>query len=246
LVQTKEEIKAKRKEYNDRPEVKARQKEYYQKPEVKARQKEYYQKPEVKAKKREYYQKPEVKAKQREYSQKPEVKAKKREYYQKPEVKVRQKQWSKVHQKEYNQRPEVKARHLTRRQRPEVKAKAKLTSDNIRLKVLQVYSKRLSNSDIPCCKCCNLNSYIGFLAIDHIEGRIEMDSIPELVKIGYSSKFSNNSLFLWIIKNNFPEGFQILCHNCNTAKGFYGKCPHETKRLEETFAMMEEQSSFEV
>ena len=31
------------------------------------------------------------------------------------------------------------------------------------------------------------------------------------------------------IKNNFPKGFQILCHNCNIAKGHYGKCPHEKK-----------------
>ena len=22
----------------------------------------------------------------------------------------------------------------------------------------------------------------------------------------------------WLVRNDFPEGFQILCHNCNTAK----------------------------
>jgi DNA/RNA endonuclease YhcR with UshA esterase domain len=65
-------------------EVKAKKREYRQKPEVKAKQREkreymreYRQKPEVKAKQREYFQKPEVKAKKREYRQKPEVKAKK-------------------------------------------------------------------------------------------------------------------------------------------------------------------------
>ena len=36
-----ENIKAKRKEYLQKPEVKAKKKEYYQKPEVKARKKEY-------------------------------------------------------------------------------------------------------------------------------------------------------------------------------------------------------------
>ena len=25
-------------------------------------------------------------------------------------------------------------------------------------------------------------------------------------------------LHKWIIENNFPKGFQILCHNCNYAK----------------------------
>ena len=126
------------------------------------------------------------------------------------------------------------------------KAKGKERRDDRRLKILQYYSKRLSKSSIPCCRCCGENSHIEFLALDHINGRRQMDSEPELVKLGYSSKFLNVQLTAWIIKNDFPEGFQILCHNCNSAKGFYGKCPHETARKEETFAMMEEQSSFEV
>jgi len=225
LVQTKEERKAKVKEYNQRPEVKARVKEYQSRPEVKAKVKEYQSRPEVKAKvnacSKKYYQRPEVKARVKERHQTPEYKANRKIRRETPANKAKQ--------KEYSQRPEVKAKHLTRSRKPEVKAKSKLVSDNTRLKVLQIYSKRLSNSDIPCCKCCNLNSHIGFLAIDHIAGRMEMDSIPELVKLGYTSKFSNNQLFLWIIKNNFPDGFQILCHNCNSAKGFYGKCPHERK-----------------
>ena len=54
-----------------------------------------------------------------------------------------------------------------------------------------------------------------------------MDSEPELVKLGYSSSLRNAPLQKWIIENNFPKGFQILCHNCNVAKGLYGECPHE-------------------
>ena len=54
-----------------------------------------------------------------------------------------------------------------------------------------------------------------------------MDSEPELVKLGYSSSLRDLRLSVWMIKNNFPKGFQVLCHNCNLAKGFYGKCPHE-------------------
>lgn len=30
----------------------------------------------------------------------------------------------------------------------------------------------------------------------------------------------------WLKKNDYPKGFQILCHNCNMSKGFYGYCPH--------------------
>ena len=36
----------------------------------------------------------------------------------------------------------------------------------------------------------------------------------------------------WLIKNNFPEGYQILCYNCNTVKARYGQCIHERNRRE--------------
>ena len=110
------------------------------------------------------------------------------------------------------------------------KAKGKERRDDRRLKILQHYSKRLSKSNIPCCRCCGKNSHIEFLAIDHIAGKKQMDSEPELVELGYSSSLRSKGLQYWIIKNNFPKGFQILCHNCNYAKGIRrnnNKCPHE-------------------
>jgi hypothetical protein len=109
------------------------------------------------------------------------------------------------------------------------KNRDKPESKENRLKVLQYYSKRLSKSNVPCCNCCGLNSHIEFLTVDHIAGRQEMDSEPELKKLKYMSKLSGTALVIWIIKNNFPKGFQILCHNCNQTKGYYGKCPLENK-----------------
>ena len=121
-------------------------------------------------------------------------------------------------------------------------------NDN-QLKILKHYSKLLSNSNTPCCNCCGENFHIDFLDVDHIVGKRQIDSEPELVKIGYSSKLEGIMLQSWIVRNNFPDGFQILCTNCNTAKGMKknnNKCPHETARQEEMFTMMEQQSSFEV
>jgi len=43
-----DEVKAKLREYYQRPEYTARQREYYQRPEYTARQREYYQRPEIK------------------------------------------------------------------------------------------------------------------------------------------------------------------------------------------------------
>jgi hypothetical protein len=34
------------------------------------------------------------------------------------------------------------------------------------------------------------------------------------------------NFYSWLKQHGFPLGFQVLCANCNWAKGRYGKCPH--------------------
>ena len=80
---------------------------------------------------------------------------------------------------------------------------------NLRMQCLQHYG-----GEKPSCVCCG-ESKIEFLALDHKNGGGNKHRI--LVKGNISQ---------WIKKNNFPDVFQILCHNCNMAKGFYGECPH--------------------
>lgn len=69
------------------------------------------------------------------------------------------------------------------------------------------------------CSCCGEARY-EFLAIDHINGG------------GYqhrkSLKVGASALISWIINSGYPTDFQVLCHNCNMAKGFYGECPHSS------------------
>jgi hypothetical protein len=246
LVLTEEERKAnllkQKRAYDNKPEVKARkkdrQKEYESRPEVKAKRleyvKKYYSRPENKAKRaeyrKEYDSRPEVKAKRADLTR-PEVKAKRayikeymKKYTQTPEYKAKR--------KEYSQKPEVKARALAHSQKPESRSTALKRMINNRLQVLQHYSKEYSKTDIPCCRCCGLNSHIDFLDIDHIRGRKEMDSEPEFIEMGYSSKMSSHVLLVWIIKNNFPKGFQVLCKNCNMTKGMprnNNECPMKGK-----------------
>ena len=92
-----------------------------------------------------------------------------------------------------------------------------------RIKVKRFVSPRMevlmhySNGEIRCA-CCG-ESELKFLAIDHV------------VKIGKKERvkqksFSGSSMYYWLINNKFPVGYQVLCHNCNCAKGFYGECPH--------------------
>jgi len=72
-----------------------------------------------------------------------------------------------------------------------------------------------SNGELKCA-CCGFAEIDG-LSIDHIEGR---------KKWKHDKKLSSSRLYDWLKRNKFPKGFQVLCFNCNFAKGDTGICPH--------------------
>ncbi len=69
----------------------------------------------------------------------------------------------------------------------------------------------------PQCNCCGETTY-EFLTFDHIDG---------LKPLHPTGKRPSN-LPRWLKQNSYPEGIQILCYNCNCAKGFFGRCPHDS------------------
>jgi len=68
------------------------------------------------------------------------------------------------------------------------------------------------------CQCC-LEENIEFLVIDHIYGG---GSIHRRKIKKYGSSF-----YRWLIANNMPDGYRVLCANCNTSYGLFGYCPHK-------------------
>jgi len=56
-----------------------------------------------------------------------------------------------------------------------------------------------------------------FLQIDHINN----DGAAHRREAGHH-------LYAWLKAHGYPPGFQVLCANCNFAKGHYGQCPHVT------------------
>lgn len=72
------------------------------------------------------------------------------------------------------------------------------------------------------CACCGESRY-EFLCIDHMNG----NGNKHRQQVG-------NKICRWLIAQNFPTGFRVLCHNCNQALGHYGFCPHEKDRGLET------------
>lgn len=87
----------------------------------------------------------------------------------------------------------------------------------IRLEVLKHYG-----GDPPKCACCG-ESIIEFLSIDHIYG----GGNQHRKKIFGRKGRAGFSFYCWLKRNGFPEGFQVLCYNCNCAKAYCGICPHQ-------------------
>lgn len=65
------------------------------------------------------------------------------------------------------------------------------------------------------CACCGEDK-AEFLAIDHING----NGRKHRKEVG-------PHIASWLVRNNFPDGFRLLCHNCNQSLGIYGYCPHQ-------------------
>jgi hypothetical protein len=74
------------------------------------------------------------------------------------------------------------------------------------------------------CACCG-ETEPAFLSIDHIENN---GSIVRKV----TGQGTGGSLYRWLIKNNFPPGYQVLCMNCQWGKRCCGVCPHKKTTLE--------------
>lgn len=82
---------------------------------------------------------------------------------------------------------------------------------NIRLQTLYWYS----NGSMQC-DCCN-NDDIRLLTIDHINGGGKQHVIKDNI----------TNLYEYLYYNNYPDGYKVLCWNCNKSYGQYGYCPHE-------------------
>lgn len=77
-----------------------------------------------------------------------------------------------------------------------------------RLSVIHAYGGK--------CNCCGEDTW-QFLSLDHVNN----DGAKHRKKIGQSQ------IYKWAEDNDYPNTLQLLCYNCNMAKGFYGVCPHE-------------------
>ena len=127
----------------------------------------------------------------------------------------------KEYMREYNQRPEVKQKMREAVRRYELANPLKIWEQRRkyftllmrkerhflqRMRILSRYSNPLG---IPICNNCGEREF-DVLCLDHVYGgggkeRRELNS-------------GNIHFWTWLEKNNFPEGYQVLCANCNQQK----------------------------
>ncbi len=69
------------------------------------------------------------------------------------------------------------------------------------------------------CDCCGEDT-IEFLAIDNVNGGGQKERKTKSI----------HQIMVSIVKNDFPDEYRVLCHNCNSSIGFYGYCPHENMK----------------
>jgi hypothetical protein len=108
-----------------------------------------------------------------------------------------------------------------KKHKKERNAYSKNKRDAERMLVLMHYS-----GGVIQCACCG-ELELEFLGMDHIHGR---------KKYNHKIHWGGSMLYRWLIKNGFPDGFRVLCLNCNFARSkrnnHDGLCPHERKRLQ--------------
>ena len=85
-----------------------------------------------------------------------------------------------------------------------------------KLRVLRHYS-----GGEPRCECCGETVY-EFLTVDHINGGGGKHRAD--IKKG---KGGVSSIHLWLEAQSCPDGYRVLCLNCNASIGWFGYCPHQ-------------------
>ncbi len=80
------------------------------------------------------------------------------------------------------------------------------------------------------CACCGLKG-IDFLTLDHIHN----NGAEEREKLMGSRSIAGLSFYRKLKKLGFPDGYQVLCFNCNCGKNANGGvCPHKTTKYRPT------------
>ena len=85
----------------------------------------------------------------------------------------------------------------------------------LRMRVMHAYGGQSA-----ACRCCG-ETEPRFLTLDHVNNGGRAHRMAK----------GTQGVLRELQRSGFPPGFQVLCFNCNLARGAYGVCPHEGAAL---------------
>ena len=128
------------------------------------------------------------------------------------EKRARRKVWEEQHRNDLREY----MRAYREKRRAELSAQARRYSEDIRSAGITAYGAH--------CNCCG-EQRPEFLTIDHVDGRAVQDFRSS------GTRITGKHMWRKLRRLGWPkDAYQLLCFNCNCAKGAYGTCPHEQER----------------
>ncbi len=125
---------------------------------------------------------------------------------------IKNKEKVKKQKQEYYKKNIEKIKQYKKDNIEKIRAYKRRRRQELKLRIMQYYG----NCQCACCKENNIK----FLSIDHING----DGIKHRAMM----RAGGGKFYEWIVRNNFPEGLQVLCFNCNLGRSVNGGvCPHK-------------------
>ena len=113
---------------------------------------------------------------------------------------------------------------LNRKYRAQDPKKMRRYRRKIKLEVMTHYC----HGELPFCKICGFDD-IRALCIDHVNGHgaehrraLTSNDLNKLPRDG-----GGFNTYLWLRRNDYPKGFQVLCFNCNQIK----ECEQRDSRI---------------
>jgi len=140
-------------------------------------------------------------------------------YYRENRDKVlkRKHAYDEAHRDEINTRARTRMRKL-REEGPSFRLKDAERAVAYRLLLKKEVFAHYGNK----CECCG-ESIFELLCLDHING----GGTRQRRETGKHS----STFYAQLRREGYPEGFRILCYNCNQSFGAYGYCPHQAQEI---------------
>jgi hypothetical protein len=144
---------------------------------------------------------------------KEKINLQRKQHRQKPDIIEKERLYTRQYYSSHQEECKEKTRVHYRENKDKVLSGGKAHRAVLINKILEHYGKK--------CACCGETTE-KFLTIDHINN----DGTKQRKESGIKGSYS---MYVWLIRNNYPPEFQILCYNCNLGKARNGGvCPHIT------------------